>query len=166
MSEGSKPDLKIVKNIELPKESRTYWNTVGKDKEFFPKKPRPNSIPETMIKETKEGSKTIVVKEPEDEWWINSKKDKYCFWSYIKRNSHPDGKMEPLLQSEIAELFGCSSTKIHFILKEALENLIESDYLQGLEDLFEESQQDTEDLTNQSSLFNDIDPGDFDDSDY
>lgn len=159
MSEGSKPDLKILQFKELPKESRTYWNTSGKDKEYFPKEPRPESIP-TLNEAGK------VVKEPEDEWWINSKKDKYCFWSYIKRNSHPDGKMEPLLQSEIAELFGCSSTKVHFILKEALENLLGSEHLQGLEDLFEESQADAEDMTDSTSVLNSVDIPDYDDSDY
>jgi len=162
---ADKPDLKLIKTKKLPKESRTYWNTVGADKEFYPKEPRPESIPQTIVKTIKGVEKTIVVKEPKDEWWINSKKDNYCFWSYIKRNSHSDGKMEPLLQSEIAELFGCSSTKVHFILKEALENLLGSVHLDDIGDLFEESQKDPEDLTNQSAMYNDVDITDYDDSD-
>ncbi len=50
--------------------------------------------------------------------------------------------MEPLLQSEIAELFGCSSTKVHFMLKEALENLLQQENLEDLEELLEEALKD------------------------
>ena len=79
-----------------------------------------------------------LVKEPECPWWIDSEKDNYCFWRYLQNNSLPDGKMDSQLQNEIADKFACSSTKIHFILKEAVEKLKDSEYLDVLSDLAEE----------------------------
>jgi hypothetical protein len=116
---------------------RNYWNTVGKDKEFFPEIPRPESIPEF-------DSKGKVLREPSDEWWINSKEDNYCFWSYVKNHSYPDGRMDPLLQADLANLFGCSGTKIHFMLKEALKNLLNIDNLEELKDLVDNSHEESQ----------------------
>ena len=110
-------------------EPRNYWNTVGSKLENFPTNPRLESIPNF----TKSGK---ILNEPKDPWWINSKKDNYCFWSYVRKHSNKNGYMEPLLQSEIAKLFGCSSTKIHFILKEALEELKNDDNIELLEKIF------------------------------
>lgn len=100
-------------------EPNNYWNTSGIGKDAFPTEPDPKSIP----KRTKEGR---IPTEPENPWWINSEEDMYDFWVWVDRNSTPDGKMEPLQQSEIAKLLGCSPKKVHFIIKEAIEKLKEN----------------------------------------
>lgn len=97
-------------------EPRNYWNTSGAGKDTFPEKPDPKSIP----KKTKEGR---IPTEPENPWWIDSEEDMYDFWVWLDRNSTPDGKMESMQQAEIAKLLGCSPTKIHFIIKEAIQKL-------------------------------------------
>lgn len=97
-------------------EARNYWNTSGKNKEFFPTEPTPDSLP-TLNKHGR------VLAEPKNEWWVNSKDHHYCFWTYLRDKSQLDGTMEPLLQSEIARLMGCSVTKLHFLLKEAMSKL-------------------------------------------
>lgn len=104
-----KPNIRGVK-------SRNYWNTCGRDLDEIPGKPCANSIPQ-------KDEKGRITREPENEWWIDSPEDNYCFWQWVQRNSTPDGKMEPMQQNEIAKLFGCSPTKIHFIIKEALNKL-------------------------------------------
>lgn len=139
-SDDQKKTLSLVQpELDLVDlKARNYWNTVGKNKEFFPSEPRPDSIP-TFNKQGR------VLQEPQDEWWINSKEHNYCFWSYLRDNSQPDGTMEPLLQSEIAELFGCSSTKVHFMLKEAMDKLMSEEnmkILQNLLNLTEEEPQE------------------------
>ena len=53
-------------------------------------------------------------------WWINSPEHNNCFWKYIKSNSDWEGKMSELSQAELAELFGWSSTKMYFAIKEAM----------------------------------------------
>ena len=114
-------------------------------------------------------NKGNILKEPDCEWWINSAEDNYCFWSYIKRNSFTDGTMKPLKQSEIAKLFGCSSTKIYFILKEAVDKLKESEHLPLLAKFYEElDEQEVQDqttyhpdiFTESSDLLSEIDPED------
>jgi len=65
--------------------------------------------------------------------------------------------MEPLLQSEIAKLMGCSITKLHFLLKEAMSNLVSDENLKTLQDLDDLTEQDpTEDMMFSGSL-NDVD---------
>lgn len=59
-------------------------------------------------------------------WYINSPKHQNCLWLYIKDNSLPDGSMPELVQSEIAQLLGWSNTKTHFMLKQAMTELIEA----------------------------------------
>lgn len=86
-------------------------------------------------------SKGNILKEPDCEWWINSPQDNYCFWSYIKRESFEDGTMRPLKQSEIAKFFGCSSTKIYFILKGAIEKLKTGGDVELLTQFYEESEE-------------------------
>jgi hypothetical protein len=116
---------------------RNYWNTSGKSKEFFPTEPHPDSIP-TFNKHGR------VVEEPKNEWWINSKDHHFCFWTYLREKSQPDGTMEPLLQSEIAKLMGCSITKLHFMLKEAMSHLMVDENMKILQSL--------DDLTDQEPL--------------
>lgn len=135
-SDDSKPQLALLtKPPELDLPPRNYWNTAGKNREYFPDFPRPESIP-TLNKQGR------VVTEPADEWWINSKEHQFCFWTYVREMSQIDGTMEPLLQSEIAKLFGCSSTKVHFMLKEAMERLMSQDNMKILQDLWELSSEE------------------------
>lgn len=129
-SDDQKKTLTLVeKELELSNlKARNYWNTTGKNKEYFPTEPRPESIP-TFNKQER------VLQEPQDEWWINSRDHNFCFWSYLRDKSQPDGTMEPLLQSEIADLFGCSSTKVHFMLKEAMDKLMSDENMKILQNL-------------------------------
>lgn len=59
-------------------------------------------------------------------WYINSPKHFDCLWVYIIDKSGPDGSMPELVQSEIAALLGWSNTKTHFMLKQAMSELIEA----------------------------------------
>ena len=140
--------LSIVKTTSLP-EPRNYWNTVGKNLEFFPTTPRPNSIP-------KLSSTGKVLQEPKDEWWVNSSEHHYCFWEFVRKNSKADGTMEPLQQAEIANLLGCSSTKVHFLIKSALEELKSEKNLKLLEDLFEMCQEEPGNFQEDVMLTNQI----------
>lgn len=108
--------FKLIRNSRDIPSPRNYWNTSGKGKEYLPEETPLENIPEF----TSDGR---VSKEPKNPWWINSPEHHYCFWTYIDSISNPDGTMEPLLQADIAKLFGCSSTKVHFMLKEALDHL-------------------------------------------
>lgn len=146
-------NLKLVKAVY----PNNYWNTCGKDKEFLPTSPCKDSVP-TINDEGR------VIQEPKNPWWINSEKDHYCFWKYIHEKSQPDGSMEPLLQSEIADLFGCSSTKVHFMLREAMQNLMKNTHLKELESLLEEeAQQHSAQLNGEVLGDSDFDPESFED---
>lgn len=59
-------------------------------------------------------------------WHINSPKHYDCLWIYIIDKSGPDGSMPELVQSEIAQLLGWSNTKTHFMLKQAMSELVEA----------------------------------------
>lgn len=59
-------------------------------------------------------------------WYINSPEHFNCLWVYIIDKSGPDGSMPELVQSEIAQLLGWSNTKTHFMLKQAMAELIEA----------------------------------------
>ena len=135
-SDDVKKTLTLIKS-PLDLSPRNYWNTAGVGREFFPTEPRVNCIP-TFNKQGR------VITEPQDEWWINSEKHHYCFWSFVKERSQTDGTMEPLLQSEIADLFGCSSTKIHFMLKEALDHLTSEENMNLLQNLLDLTQAEPE----------------------
>ena len=129
--------------------SRNYWNTSGKNTEYFPTEPRMDSIP-TFNKQGR------ILQEPKDAWWINSKDHQFCFWTFLKSRSQSDGTMEPLLQSEIAELFGCSSTKVHFMLKEAMDNLMSEENMKILQNLMELTQSEPEDHDSAFGLMTNI----------
>jgi hypothetical protein len=137
-------------NSPIDVSPRNYWNTSGSGREFFPTEPRVDSIP-TFNKQGR------VIAEPKDEWWINSEKHHFCFWTFIKERSQPDGTMEPLLQSEIAELFGCSSTKVHFMLKEALDHLTSEENMKLLQNLLELTFGEPEDEIYPLSSMNELD---------
>jgi hypothetical protein len=118
-----------VSKKSLP-QARNYWVTCGKEKEKIEKGPCSNSVPERS-------ATGRIIKEPDNEWWINSERDGYCFWRWIQRNSLPDGRMDAMQQNEIAKLFGCSATKIHFIIKEAIEKLKNNGNIDLLKDFLE-----------------------------
>lgn len=98
--------------------SINFWNTCPLELENLPQVTCNLGKP----KIAKDGKVSV---DPQCEWWINSPKHHYCFWKYIQEKSNPDGSMNELLQSDLAKLFGCSSTKIHFLLKEAMQQLKE-----------------------------------------
>ena len=85
------------------------------------------------------GQESIKLREPKVEsckWGINDKKANFCFWKYIQKRSDPKtGIMDPKLQSDVAKLMSCSSTKIHFIEKTAFEKLKDKDALKFLKSL-------------------------------
>lgn len=96
---------------------RNYWNTIGASS--FPTSPRLESIP--VFNEKRE-----LVGIPSDPWWINSKKDHFCFWTLIKNRSNSEGYFDPLMHGDIAHLLGLpSNTKVFFVLKEAMDALKE-----------------------------------------
>lgn len=89
-----------------------FWNSCPLRLEYLPE--TECDLGKPILKNNK------VPEDPRCEWWINSKKHNYCFWKYINENSDYNGNMKELLQADLAKLFGCSSTKIHFVLKEAM----------------------------------------------
>jgi hypothetical protein len=80
------------------------------------------SKPKAGLLDNKQDIKT----EETCEWYINSPKHYNCFWIYVIDKSAPDGSMPELVQSEIAQLLGWSNTKTHFMLKEAMKELVEA----------------------------------------
>jgi hypothetical protein len=143
------PKLTLITTPE-DVEPRTYWNTSGKNREFYPTEPLPDSIP-TFNKHGR------VIQEPKNDWWINSKDHHFCFWTYLKDKSQPDGTMEPLLQSEIAKLMGCSITKLHFMLKEAMSHLMSDENMQILQDLDDLTEAEPVDEVQFSGSLDDMD---------
>ncbi len=95
-----------------------FWNCCPKLLEFLPEKHC------DLGKPTKDKNNRIT-KNPQCDWWINSKKHNYCFWKYIYDNSSPDGSMKEIPQPELARLFGCSNTKAYFMIKDAIQELKE-----------------------------------------
>tara|TARA_R110000868_G_C10973188_1_gene771563 strand:+ start:93562 stop:93999 length:438 start_codon:yes stop_codon:yes gene_type:complete len=107
--------LKIVPDKAQLEEGNNFWNCCPLQLKLMPTEHCEEGKP------TFEKNKVIV--EPNCAWWLNSTKDNYCFWKYIKRVSSADGSMLELSQSELARLLGWSNTKTHFILKEAMDEL-------------------------------------------
>lgn len=97
-------------------EGNNFWNCCPILNDRLPTEPCPEGRPKL--------DKNKVVAEPRCPWWLNSEKDSYCFWKYVKRVSKVDGSMPELSQSELAKLLGWSNTKTHFVLKEALDELV------------------------------------------
>lgn len=60
------------------------------------------------------------------DWYINSPEHHNCLWLYIIDKSQIDGSMPEMVQTEIANLLGWSNTKTHFMLKQAMAELIEA----------------------------------------
>lgn len=114
MNERKKEALKKLEKVK----ARNYWNTSGSKREFMRSKEDPD--PECVPNKDPRGR---IAKEPVNPWWIDSPDHGYCFWKWVKDRSTSDGKMDPLQQHEIARLLGCSATKIHFIIKEAIKKI-------------------------------------------
>jgi len=149
-----KKAIEKLKNVK----PRNYWNTTGADKETFPIKPNPKNIPKKITKKDIHGNvKVRIPVEPENEWWIDSKIDNYDFWVWIARNSTSDGKIEPMQQSEIGKMFGCSATKIHFIIKHTIEKLKANGYHLILADYLSENLQSKSISANTSNYDNNSD---------
>lgn len=55
-------------------------------------------------------------------WYINSKKDNYCFWKYVKRNSKVDGSMESLSDDNISKLLNIPKSELKSEIKKATDN--------------------------------------------
>lgn len=110
--------FKLLKSKSKLPDGSNYWNCCPLQNQYLPKEECEEGRPDL------DKSKKIHT-EPRCPWWINSKKHNYCFWTYVKDNSNSLGEMPEILQSDLAKLFGWSNTKAHFMLKEALENLVE-----------------------------------------
>lgn len=80
----------------------------------------------TCVCKNKINNKEKSQEDNEPIWWVNSPQHGNCFWAYIKDKSGPDGSMSELVQAEIAELMGWSNTKTHFMLKQAMTELIDT----------------------------------------
>lgn len=93
--------------------NRNFWNSCPKKLEYFPKSSCPF------------GQNSLSTSEniPKCDWSINSKKDHFCFWTWVRRKSSNDGELTPLMQNEIGELLMIPASKLHLELKTALENL-------------------------------------------
>lgn len=110
------------------KESRNFWNTCPRNLDYLPEKPCAQGKP-------KLNSKGEVTEEPKCPWNINSEKDCYCFWKYIKTHSTPEGKMDDLNQKEISELLDCSLASVHILIRDGIKNLKNKDNSEVLEEL-------------------------------
>lgn len=124
------PKLTLLKRPQDLKEANNFWRCCPLSKEY---------LPET---ECPEGSPTVrkgkIQEEPRCAWWINSADHNFCFWRYVKAKSDTDGMMHELVQSELAELFGWSNTKTHFMLKQAMVELTEALRVYGAIDLLQD----------------------------
>ncbi len=124
--------LKLIKTPDQLKEPNNFWKTCPRVLEFLPESPCMKGKPVISSKSKR------VQDEPSCAWWINSKEYKYCFWKYVHAKSSPDGVMPELVQSDLAQLFGWSNTKTHFVLKEAIEELTIALKVYGALDLLKE----------------------------
>ena len=107
--------LELVNELPKLKEGNNFWNCCPLKNKLLPKE------------DCLEGKPTLedgkIVSEPPCAWWINTQKDHYCFWKFVKRVSKADGSMPEMSQAELSKLLGWSNTKTHFVLKEALVEL-------------------------------------------
>jgi len=108
---------------------RSYFSTIKKSK--LPTKPRVGSTP-------KLDSNGLLLSEPLDEWWINSKKNHYCFWTLLHNKSNNLGGMEPLNKTQISSLLAISSTEVTNLINKAIANLEDLLEVEGLNKLLME----------------------------
>jgi len=110
---------------------RNFWNSCPKKLDYFPEASCPLG---------KAGAETKGDHKKGCAWYINSFEDHYCFWTWLRRVSNDEGSFEPLLQHQMSKLMGVSGTKIHFILKEAMENLQKSKEFEDLKAIAQSSE--------------------------
>jgi len=153
---------KSINDVEI----RNFFNSCPRNLDHFPETPCQmglDSLPmptyrcvvcnervqsrEPNVKHCKKLAKCIgkLSRCEECPWAINSKKDNYCFWKWQADRSASDGNMEPLLQSEMSKLLECSSTKIHFMIKEAYQSLTKNRYINVLKEYDSEDVENTKD---------------------
>ena len=138
---GNDKKLKLIKSPEKLGRSNNFWRVCPRMLEFLPDSHCSKGKPIIT------GKSKRVQEEPSCQWWINSPDHNYCFWKYIHDKSSVDGVMNELVQSELANLFGWSNTKTHFILKEAIEELTSALKTHGaVEMLSEMDQQEYQDF--------------------
>lgn len=128
--------FKLLKTPEKLKGSNNFWRVCPRMLEY---------LPETHCNKGKPiitGKSKRVQEDPECKWWINSPEHNFCFWRYVNDKSSVDGVMNELVQSELANLFGWSNTKTHFILKEAVEELTNALNVHGAVELLNEMDQE------------------------
>lgn len=112
--------MKLIKTPKPLSGTDNFWKVCPRLLQYLPESCCDKGKPEMNEKSGR------IQNEPECPWWINSEAHNYCFWKYIKDKSSPQGVMPELVQSELADLFGWSNTKTHFILKQAIEDLTEA----------------------------------------
>ena len=132
-----KPKLTLLKRPQDLKDANNFWRCCPIQKEYLPETTCPEGSP-VIIKGKIQG-------EPRCSWWINSAHHNYCFWRFVKDKSDADGMMKELVQTELAELFGWSNTKTHFMLKQAMIELTDALKTYGASDLLEDLDSSDED---------------------
>lgn len=132
-----KDKLKLLKTPKALDGQTNFWKVCPRVLQYLPEQPCNMGTPEINDKSKR------IVDEPRCEWWINSKEHNYCFWKYLQEKSSPEGVMPELVQSELADLFGWSNTKTHFILKQAIEELTEALVAYNAEELLDDSNEDS-----------------------
>lgn len=131
-----KPKLTLLKRPQDLKSANNFWRCCPLTKEYLPETACPEGSPTI--------SKGKIQEEPRCSWWINSPDHNFCFWRYVKDKSDTDGMMRELVQSELADLFGWSNTKTHFMLKQAMVELTEALKVYGAVDLLQDLDSDQE----------------------
>jgi len=104
---------------------RDYKNTIGDIP--LPQNPRPGSIPRL-------DNYGLLVEPPKDPWWINSKKNCYCFWSYVNDKSNRMGEMEALNIKQISVLLGITPVQAKAEYHAAIQDLNTHLKIKDLED--------------------------------
>lgn len=108
--------LRLIKKETLKETTTNFWNSCPRKLDYLPESNC--SLGKPLKSKDKRNSNP-----PECAWWINSVEHKYCFWSFIKDKSTPEGSMNELAHADLSRLFGWSSSKTHQIIKESLEEL-------------------------------------------
>lgn len=143
-----KSKLTLLKRPQDLGAVNNFWRCCPLSNEYLPETTCPEGSPNIV--------KGKIVEEPRCAWWLNSANHNFCFWRYIKDKSDSDGMMRELVQSELAALFGWSNTKTHFMLKQAMTELIEAMRVYGAKDLLQDLEDNDSDV--EISLGNLLDP--------
>ena len=107
--------------------SNNFWRVCPRSLEYFPEKECPLGKTGAGLKGDQ--SKALC------QWYINSKQDHYCYWSWIRRNSDVGGGFKPQLTQQVANLLKMSPSKINVVYREAIQKLESLEEYQALKDL-------------------------------